>query len=121
MWWGASLFFMTILLVTETGRILVEQVVGLTIARLAAQPTFSQIVFGLVVLVASLLAVILRDDKKEQPRTFLVYRVTEGPQGYNEAPARKKRAGWFTRFRKFVAALPRGPQKRAAGLAGRSC
>jgi len=121
MWWGASLFLMTMLVVTETGRIIIGHVVGLTMTRLASQPALAQFVFGLVVLVASLLAIILREGEKERPRTFLVYRMTDGPEGYTEVPLRKKRAGWFTRFRKFLAALPRGPQKRAAGLAGRSC
>jgi hypothetical protein len=122
MWWGASLFLMTMLVVTETGRIIIGHVVGLTMSRLASQPALAQFVFGLVVLVASLLAIILREGEKERPRTFLVYRMTDGPDGYSEVPVqKKKRAGWFTRFRKFMAALPRGPLKRAAGLAGRSC
>ena|SRR5690348_5269885 len=91
--WGASLFLLTIMLVVPSGRAALQEYFTFVFSSIAGQSSLSQIVLGLVVIVAVSLALLLRDPR---PQSRVVYFVSHrGEPGDHEvlppAPSLSKR------------------------------
>jgi hypothetical protein len=83
--WGASLFSITILLATSSGRSALEAYVGQTITRFAEQAPYSYLILAFAAALALVLQLMMRRRSSETP---VVFRVRWELRGASAATAR---------------------------------
>ncbi|HTS61216.1 MAG TPA: hypothetical protein VMH28_04285 [Candidatus Acidoferrales bacterium] len=76
---GASLFFITIMLVTRTGRDALEAYTSRTFAQFAAQSPYSDIAVAWMAILALVLLMSMRQNRREAKKAFVVVREVRGP------------------------------------------
>jgi len=83
--WGASLFSITILLATSSGRSALEAYAGQTINRFADQAPYSYLIVAFAAALALVMLVMMR---RRSPETPVVFRVRWELRGTSSAAAR---------------------------------
>ncbi|HTP34245.1 MAG TPA: hypothetical protein VMJ75_18835 [Candidatus Acidoferrales bacterium] len=76
--WGASLFLITIVLVTETGRSALRAYTSQTFAQFAAQSPYSDIAVAWMAILALVLLMMMRQQRRVKT-AFVVVREVRGP------------------------------------------
>jgi hypothetical protein len=78
--WGASLFFITILFVTSSGRDVLEAYFSQTIGRFMAQSPYSDVSLALMAVLALVLALMMRSQRQPvKPDVYVILREIHGP------------------------------------------
>lgn len=108
---GATLFFVTILVVTRTGREAIEAYTSRTFTQFAAQSPYSDIALAWAAILALVLLMTMRQHRHEVKTSFVVIREVRGPLSNPEAHAqrsRRSRSGSFKFRIRLLLAWMRG-------------
>ena len=94
---GAALFLFTMMMVVPANRTAVEAYLDQTLARLAAESPFPQVVLVSTGLVGLMLMFILRDQGPGRSTRYIVYREIRGRTGDEVSARVPERERWFRR------------------------
>lgn len=76
--WGGTIFFVTMVLVIPSARVMLEEYAALAMARLAAQSPLSEIILVSIAVIAVMLLLILRQGTAERAPVYRVRREIRG-------------------------------------------
>jgi len=77
--WGASLFLVTFMLVTSSGRALLGQYIGQTLEQYAAQSPYTEFMLLLLAVIALWMSIMMRRKRKPAVNQYVIYREVRGP------------------------------------------